>query len=325
MRKRNICILSVLSLLAALPASADWQYPGTYIGDGWYADDGSRFVLSVRGGASFGMGAIKNDMGAITNEYYVSPDGSTVVSATYYDMCTTDGGCDGYKYAGYATLDGLSADKEFDSFSFAFGASLGWTLPDTPQWRIEAGWDHITKSDYNASPMFTGDLTLTGGTVPNMTIGVESSAVNSHITTDVISVMAFYDFYDGLYKPLRQMIPYVGFGIGYADSKTVLNLSDPYGDLSAQIDLRQYGELDDYGVVHFYTSERNTSNVAGLFAVGASYGISEQTFLDFGIRAMYIPRVKWELSTVDGGKHREWFSAENLFYINAMLGLRFEF
>ena len=48
-------------------------------------------------------------------------------------------------------------------------------------------------------------------------------------------------------------------------------------------------------------------------------------FMDFGVRAIYIPRVKWELSNEDGTKHREWFSAENLFYVNAMLGLRFEF
>ena len=70
-----------------MPAMANWQYPGTYVGDGWYEDDGSRFVISARGGASFGMGKIQNDAGAIANEYFMSPDGTTVVSATYYYSC----------------------------------------------------------------------------------------------------------------------------------------------------------------------------------------------------------------------------------------------
>lgn len=307
-----------------MPAMSDWQYPGTYIGDGWYEDDGSRFVISARGGASFGMGSIKNDMGAIANDYYISPDGSTVITAKYWETCRT-GSCADYIYAGNANLGGLPPTSDYDSFSFAAGASIGWTIPYRPQWRIEGGWDHITESDYNASPMFRGELALAGGDVSGVVIGAESSSVHSNVTTDVISVMAFYDFFDGLQKPVRRAIPYVGFGVGYADTQTVLNLSDPYGDLSVQIELEQYGELDDYGVIRFHRSEQNTTNVAGLLAAGVSYGITETMFLDFGVRAMYLPRVKWELSNADDTKHREWFSAENMIYINAMLGLRFEF
>ena len=325
MRKRILYTLPLISCLCAAPAIADWQYPGTYVGDGWYLDDGSRFVISVRGGAAFGFGDIKNDAGAIANEYYISPDGNTVVSATYYESCVDGGGCAGYKYAGYGDLDKLPPTEDFDSFSFAAGASIGWTLPYRPQWRFEAGWDHISTAEYNVSPMFQGDLTLTGGDVPDKTIYAQSSTVNSKVTTDVISMMAYYDFFDGLQKPMNQAIPYIGFGIGYADSETVLNLSDPYGDLSAQVELQQYGELDDFGVVQFYRSERNTTNVAGLFALGVSYGIAENMFMDFGARIMYLPRVKWELRNEDSTRHREWFSAENLIYANLMLGIRFEF
>ena len=65
--------------------------------------------------------------------------------------------------------------------------------------------------------------------------------------------------------------------------------------------------------------------MAGLLALGASYGLTQQMFFDFGVRAMYIPRVKWGLTNVDDTKHREFFSAENLIYINAMVGIRFEF
>lgn len=325
MRKRNIYILSVLSCLMAFSASANWQYPGTYVGDGWYEDDGMRFVISARGGASFGMASIQNDAGAIANEYFISPDGATVVSATYYYACVDQGGCADFLYAGYGDLNQLPATKDFDSFSFAAGASVGWTIPNRPQWRIEAGWDHISESEYNSSPMFSGELALIGGDVPNVVIDAQSSTVNSKISTDIISVMAFYDFFDGLQKPTRQIIPYVGFGVGYADSKTILNLSDPYGDLSAQVELQQYGELDDYGVVQFYRSERNSSNVAGLLSLGLSYGITETMFLDFGARAVYLPRVKWELTNADSTRHREWFSAENMIYVNVMMGLRFEF
>lgn len=325
MRKRNFCVLSLATLMLASPAVANWQYPGTYVGDGWYEDDGSRFVISARGGAAFGMGSVKNDTGAIANEYYISPDGGTIVSASYYFACVEDGGCAGYEYAGYGDLNKLPPSEDFETFSFAAGASIGWTVPNRPQWRIEAGFDHIEKSEYNASPMFEGELTLEGGDVPGLSILAQSSTVNSKIETDVYSIMGFYDFFDGLQKPMHRIIPYIGFGIGYADTETKLNLSDPYGDLSAQVELQQYGELDDYNVVQFYPSKRNSSNVAALLAAGMSYGIAENMFVDLGARLTYLPKVKWELTNADETRHREWFSAENIIYVNIMAGIRFEF
>lgn len=322
MRKRNLLFFPILSCLISGVAVADWQYPGTYVGDGWYEDDGSRFVISARGGAAFGMGKIKNQVGAIVNEYLISPDGSTVVTEMYCEQ----NNCDGYIYAGYGDLSQVVSSKDFKGFSFAAGASIGWTIPYKPQWRIEAGWDHISETEYNASPMFDGDLDLIGGDVSGVIINVQSASVQSKISTDVLSAMVFYDFYDGLYKPLNQIIPYIGVGIGYADSKTTLNLSDPYGDLSVQPDLWPYGEfIDNSNVIRFYKSEYDTSNVVGIASFGIAYGINDAIFLDFGVRAMYIPQVKWELSNEDGTKHREFFSADDMFYINAMVGLRFEF
>lgn len=313
--------------MVAGSASANWQYPGTYVGDGWYEDDGMRFVISGRGGASFGFASIKNTVGAAANDYYLQKGTDNVVTATYYEACVDAGKCNPYDfvYAGYGDLESLSPSKNFKGFAFAAGASIGWTLPNRPQWRIEAGWDHISKSDYNSSPMFDGDLELMAGDIQGIVVNVQSSAVNSTITTDIISAMAFYDFFDGLQKPLNTAIPYIGFGLGYADTKTVLNLSDPYGDLSAQVDFRQFGEQDDYGVTQFYKSERTTSNVAGLLAFGVSYGISDSIFMDFGVRIAYVPEVKWELTNATDTKHREFFAADNLVYTNAMLGLRFEF
>lgn len=325
MKTKFMCILSALMCVTATGAHANWQYSGTYVGDGWYEDDGSRFVISVRGGASIGMGTIKNEIGSLTSEYYVNPTDGMVISAAYYDACVDQGGCEGFEYAGIGELADLPAAKDYSSFSFAAGASVGWTIPNRPQWRLELGWDVITESEYNASPLFDGDMALVGGSVSGVVVNAQSGGVQSKISTDIISVMAFYDFYDGLIKPTRQVIPYIGFGIGYADTKTTLNLSDLYGDLSTSVDLGNFGDMDDYGVLNFYRSETRSSNVVGVAALGLSYGITETMFLDLGARVAYIPRVKWALTNKDNTRQRDWFSAENMIYANIMLGLRFEF
>ena len=68
-----------------------------------------------------------------------------------------------------------------------------------------------------------------------------------------------------------------------------------------------------------------STNVAAIGAIGASYGITQYTFLDFSARVMYIPSIKWNLVNSEGTQHREWFSAKDMIYTNLMLGLRFEF
>ncbi len=269
-----------------------------------------------------GFGAIKNDVGSLTPNYYYNPTTGQVISEAYYKNCTD---CGDFEYLGYGDLSTLAATEDYREFAFAAGASIGWTIPNRPQWRVEIGWDHITESEYNVSPLFEGDLTLTGGAIEGAVVHVESGAVHSNISTDIISAMAFYDFFDGLYKPTRTMIPYIGFGFGYADSKTTLNLVDPYGDLSSDADLQNFGERDPYGVIQFNRSEKNTSNVAGVIAAGVSYGVTENLFFDFGARVAYIPKVKWALKNDAGTRTRDWFSAENMIYANIMLGLRFEF
>ena len=323
MKSKIISVLSVLSGLAlVVPAHANWQYGGDFVRSGWYVDDGSRFTLSVRGGASFGFGGVENEIGTLTSEYFYSPTTGMVVSYGYYLTCIESGECDvgDFEPAGMGDIAELKADKDYSSFSFAAGASVGWTVPNAPQWRLELGWDHITESEYNAAPMFNGDLTLSSGIVAN----VQSGGVHSKVTADVISAMAFYDFFDGMQKPLRTVIPYVGFGVGYANVTTVLNLSDLYGDLSLSVDLQDYGELGPY-VLEFYQSEKDNSTVAGVLAGGVSYGLTQSMFLDFGARLLYVPSVKWALANEDGSRTRDWFSVKNMFWANVMLGVRVEF
>lgn len=318
--------MPVLSCLMFGAARANWEYPGYYVGEGAYTDDGSRFIVSVRGGASVGMGTIKNEIGELTPLYYMSPDGSVIMSELGYYQCTDRGQCADYIPAGYVNLGDLPATKDFESFGFAAGASLGWTIPNSPQWRIELGWDHISESEYNASPFIEGEAPLFGGSVSGVTAVISSGAVQSKVVTDIISVMAFYDFFDGIQKPTRTVIPYIGFGVGYADIKTTLQLSDPYGDLSGIYELLPYGvkEQDD-SVIQFYRSELSSANIAGVLALGLSYGITENMFFDIGARVAYIPRIRWALSNEDASQYRDWFSAENAIYANIMLSLRFEF
>ena len=147
---------------------------------------------------------------------------------------------------------------------------------------------------------------------------------------DVCTPMAYYDFFSGDQKPLYTIIPYVGLGLGYATSKTTLKLADIYGDLSTDSDLQNYGTPDLSGVIQFTpptdkSKYPSSENIAAIGALGFSYGISEYTFLDFGARVIYIPKINWELVNSDATLHREWFSAKDMIYSNFTVGLRFEF
>ena len=203
-------------------------------------------------------------------------------------------------------------------------------MPYHQQWRLEAGYDHISETSYNETPLFQGDLVLTGTELGDVTASISSSGVSSTITTDIVSVMGFYDFFDGIQKPTNQIIPYIGVGVGYAMSKTTMKLSDIYGDLSEARDLENYGTVDSNKVIQFdnptdkdkYPTSDNIALLAGL---GLSYGIGQSTYLDAGVRFMYVPKITWNLANKDGSLHRSWFSAENMIYTNFLLGLRFEF
>lgn len=314
MKKGIFYFLTTFVALNAAPALANWQYSGEYTYDTAYYDNGGRASVSVRGGMTYAMAGMSNDVGSVVYSYCVGADGE------FYPT-ESDGSCAaGLDYAGTGNLGSLGLD-DLSEIAFSAGASVGWILPNHPQWRLELGWDHFAEVDYNKTPLFSGDMKFSNGPVYN---GFAAGSVQSTMSTDIVSAMAFYDFFDGYVKPAHTMIPYVGIGFGYADTKTVMNIADVYGNLSDFEDLTNFGDLDN-GVIHFYKSTTNTSNIAGVAALGFSYGLVENLFLDFGARISYIPRVKYRLVNADDTRKLDWFSAKNLIYANIMLGVRLEF
>ncbi len=320
--KTKIALCTLIFTLCGAAAYANWEYsaPG-----GYYGDDGSRVTISVRGGGVFGTAKISNDLGTLVPEPYWYDETIGVMTESYCGgaaACATAG----YQNLGQVDIGKLSAKEKFGSFSFAGGAGIGWVLPYTPQWRLEAAWDHIAKSDYNQSPMFSGVLESTQGSL----LEIESTGVQSTIATDIFSAMAYYDFFDGAQKPLRTFIPYIGIGAGYADTTTVLNVTDLYGDLSGQASMQDFG-VDIGGILNFYTTETSSQNLAALGGLGFSYGLDTNVFLDFGLRVIYLPKVKWALNNSaaadaeTGAKSKDIFSTENMLYGAATVGIRFEF
>ena len=318
MKTKNLFfVLPIFAAFCGTSAFGNWQYSGEYTYNPGYYDNGMRTVVSVRAGVSYLMAKMHNESGSIVSEYCVNYDTGSVSPA---QGGTGDTGA-GYVYAGSAEFKSLGIGDDLSDIAFTAGASVGVTLPENPQWRLELGWDHFSEVDYNVSPLFTGETTLTGGDV----INVESGAVQSTVSSDVISVMAFYDFFSGYVKPVHTFIPYVGLGFGYASSRTVLNLSDPWADLSLSEDLTNFGEANSNGIIQFYQSKTDTNGVAAVGALGIAYGLTDNLFLDLGARVAYIPKIKYALTNSDDTRKLDLFNAKNALYTNIMLGLRFEF
>ena len=317
-------IALMIMCMSANTAFAGWQYNGYHVKDGYYSDDGSRFIVGVNGGLSWGNASITNEVGSLQASYFVNTNTGLVISGTAYSMLDATQQAE-YSELGIGDISELKAAKKYSKTAFAAGAYIGFTLPNHPQWRLQAGYDHIAETDYDRIPLFEGDISLTSG----YSAHVYSSGVKSTLTTDVVSVMAVYDFFDGIKKPMNTIIPYIGIGAGYAMSKTTLKLTDIFGDLTQDGDLINYGTLENGILVFDNPSDSDkypvSNNIAVLGTLGISYGINEYTYLDLNARAMYIPKINWEIANSDGTQHRNWFGAENMLYTNVMLGLRFEF
>ncbi|MCQ2562810.1 MAG: hypothetical protein MJ158_04325 [Alphaproteobacteria bacterium] len=301
--KNQYIFLSIL--LIPNIASAGWQYNNNYVNDaGYYSDDGARFVIGARGGISYGTAKLKNQIGRLDSVYEDSES-----NIWRYDISS------------------LPAKNDFQKIAFVGGANIGFTLPGASQWRIEANWDHINKTEYNEIPLFEGNVNLVSESTGEVqTVYTQSGGVASSISSDVISAMIYYDFFDGINKPINTFIPYVGAGVGYADSKTTLKLSDIYGNFSSDPDLNaSFNANPDAGIIQFYESNISNSNIALLGSIGLSYGISQTTFFDLNARVIYIPNIKWQLTNADDTQHRDLFGTDGMLYTNLTLGIRFEF
>ena len=137
---------------------------------------------------------MKNDIGSLYGYYYVNDDNGDVISWAGYENAGTPSG---YTFAGYGDLSSLPMKKNFDKSVFTAGASLGFSIPNHPRWHVEAGYDHISEANYNQMPLIEGNLSVSGGAIDNAVIHVSSTGAKSTIATDVISIMAFYDFFEG--------------------------------------------------------------------------------------------------------------------------------
>ena len=334
--KMKISVFSLLFFVSVMPAFAGWEYDGYYIGDGSYYDDGSRFTIGFRGGLAMSRAKMKNEIGSLYTDYYMNENTGSIISSLSFFNSFGDpepGSEDwpaGWIYVGEGDIATLPVKEDFNKNAFTAGFGLGFTLPNRPQWRLEISYDYIAETNYNQTPLLEGDMTVTDKDGVSRVIHAFSTGAKSTISTDVISAMVNYDFFDGKDKQLNKFIPYIGLGLGYAVSKTTLALTDTYADLSLESDLYNYGVPNASGILQFdnpvdKTKYPSSTNLAVLGVLGFSYGIAESTFIDTSFPLMYIPKITWDIVNSDGTKYREWFSAENMLYTNFMIGLRFEF
>ena len=322
--KKSVIGFSALFACLVTSAHANWQYSNNYKRDSWAGDDGMRFILSVRGGAALGKASIQNDIGGLTGTYMVNSSNNDVVPLAWWNA--QDSAVQAlYDVQTYGSLGDLPPAQEYKEYAVMVGVSAGFTMPRYPQWRIEFGLDHISETDYNPNPLFDGMLPLAGGYY----VEAQSGGVQSTLSSDIYSIMAFHDFFDGLQKPLYEFIPYIGVGLGYGDTLTVLQLTDSYGELSSLYDLQNFGIVDSSGIIQFHKAETHSSNLVPMLAGGFSYGIGDRMFLDAGVRLMYMNKIKWQLTngenTTSAEKRRDWFSADKMLYVAGLVGLRVEF
>ena len=325
-------VIAILSLGCMSGAAANWE-PG-----GGFTDDGTRVTIGFRGGVARPVTAtMQNDLGAFFVGYSGNGEG-------YFpnDNCSgLPGAC---LPMGIVDLGRLPVAKEFDSNSFTGGMSVGMRLGGKPNIRAEIDWTRISEANFNARPLFSDNILMMYPVLDGGNLVSAPSVVTFHVggartsvSTDIISAMVYYDFFDGVRKPLGTMIPYVGLGFGYGISTTVLQLSDPYADLSGDLQMQDFGTcrtVQGITICDFYTSETDTNNFVLAGAVGFSYGIERGIFFDLGARAVYIPRISWALNnglvanvpnSTTTSKERDIFSANNVVYMSIYAGLRFEF
>jgi len=305
--------LVLTAVLAPSLLLANWEPRGPY------RDDGSRFVISVRGGVAMPLATMRNDLGDMLVGIYEQDGGVT------YAPDTSNPVDNPFDLIGTVDLGTLNMNGNFNQVSLAYGLSAGVVMTGNTNIRFEADWLRIEESSFSSNPLFYGDVDTTLGVVSNAVASARAS-----MNSDIISAFVYYDFFEGRLRPEQGFIPYVGLGLGYASTKSVLMLSDPYGDFSGDVVMGNFGEQTGQ-IIDFYTSKTNNRNVALSAAIGGAYGLGQNVYFDIGARASYVPSVRFALNNVRdtkpnaGFKEMDIFSVRNLIFLNAYAGLRFEF
>ena len=143
-------LVFILGSLFVAPAAANWEYGARS------SDDGGRLSVAFRGGISMPFASVQNDLGSITIGYWT--DGANVYNGDH-----TCGGNAGCNYLGTVDLGKLPAAKDYDSFAWVGGASVGMIVGGSPNVRLELDWMHLAETNYNANPLFAGDVQMSPG------------------------------------------------------------------------------------------------------------------------------------------------------------------
>ena len=308
--------LAFIAILMPGLAAANWEQRGPF------RDDGSRFVVSVRGGLSMPQTTMRNDLGDMIVGIWDHGGGSLA----YVPVDPND------LSVGFVTdvnFGNLGMTTDFTEMSLVYGISVGVVMAGNTNVRFELDWLRIEESQLSANPLFSGDVDTSLGTIHNAV-----AAARASMQTDIISAFVYYDFFEGRIRPTKGLIPYIGLGLGFVRSESILMLSDPYGDFAGDPMFTDFGnQIGDQ--VRFFTSETNNRNYALSAAIGAAYGLGQNIYFDIGARASYVPSVRFALNNSRdatalqpggvGYREMDMFSARDMIFLNVFAGLRFEF
>ena len=291
-------------------AAANWEQRGPF------RDDGSRFIFAVRGGLSMPRANMQNDLGTMNVGIWEDGNGN---------LAYAPGSTGSWSQIGHVNFGDLDMTANFTEMSLAYGMSVGVVMANNTNIRFEIDWLRIEESQFSTNPLFSGDVTTSLGVVHNPV-----AAARASMQTDIVSAFVYYDFFNGRIRPQTGLIPYIGFGLGFARNESLLMLSDPYGDFAGDPVMGDFGvQVGDQ--VNFFTSTTNNRNYALSVALGAAYAISQNIYFDFGARASYVPNVRFALNNsldptpVAGYREMDIFSARDVVFLNVFAGLRFEF
>lgn len=319
-----------LLLMILLPSSvySNWSRP-------YRKDDGGRIYISAKiGGVGVLASKMENELGKdFTSNFYVlepTTDNFILVSEEVkldkLDTVTVVSG------PTPLNLGESKPQEKLKSFTFYSSLALGFVIPEYQNWRTEFSWDHVAQFNYDPSPIFEQKYNYVDLNNILHEFDVPSGAMTTTNTIDLYMLNFYYDFYDSRIKRAGEWIPYIGFGIGYANIITKMQLDDLYGDFSMNSAISSYGyastDADTPNLTLFYESELQKGSLALAGMLGFSFGFTDSVFLDLGLKVSWIDKIHWALTntsttTTTGSKNI--IGSSSNFLTSGHVGLRLEF